>query len=68
MFNAFAQAYAVAFCTKHGQNKIRNCDIKGFVPVASLNGVVRFPSVFMKSLIGSTGKIRSDLYINVKLI
>ena len=39
---------------------------EGFLPVESLNGMVGFPSLFIKSLIGSTGKILSDVYMNEK--
>ena len=48
---------AVDFRTTHGKNKKRKCDIAGFVPVASLCGVVGSPFVFIRSLIGRTGKI-----------
>ena len=57
MFNSFVPTCAVYFCTTHGQNKIRKCDIEGYVPVASLYGVVRSPSSFISYLIGSTGQI-----------
>ena len=39
-----------------------------FLPVASLNGVVGSPSLFIRSLIGSTRKIWSVVYINAKWI
>ena len=35
---------------------MHKCDTEGFVPVASLNGVVGSPSLFIRSLIGRTGK------------
>ena len=57
MFKAFVLTCAVDFHTTNGQNKIRLYDIEGLVPVTSLNGVVRLPSLFIKYLIGSTGKI-----------
>ena len=38
------------------KNKTRKCDTEGFVPVASLCGVVGSPSSFIISLIGRTGK------------
>ena len=57
MFNAFVSTCAVAFRTTHGQNKTRKCDTEGFVPVASLYGVVGSPSSFIRSLIGRTRKI-----------
>ena len=57
MFYAFVLACAVDFHTKHRKYKTRKFDIEGFLPVASLNGVVGFPSLFIKSLIGSTRKI-----------
>ena len=55
-----------SFCTTHGQNKTRKCDTEGFVPVASLCGVVGSPSSFIRYLIGRTGKIWSAVYINAK--
>ena len=63
MFNVFVSTCAVAFRTTHGQNKTRKCDTEGFVPVASLYGVVGSPSSFIRSFIGSTGKIWSVVYI-----
>ena len=51
---------AVAFLRTHRQNNTRKCDTEGFVPVASLNGVVGLSSLFIISLIGRTGKY--DLY------
>ena len=38
------------------KNKTRKCDTKGFIHVASLNGVVGFTSSFLESLIVSTSK------------
>ena len=48
------------------QNKTRKCDVEGFVPVASLCGVVGYPSSFIRSLIGRTRKIWYVVYINTK--
>ena len=42
--------------------------IEGLVPVASLNGVVGSPSLFIRYLICWTGKIVSVVYINEKWI
>ena len=56
IFNAFVTTRAVSFCATHGQNKTRKYDIKGFLPFTSLNRVVGSPSLFIKPLIGSTGK------------
>ena len=56
MFNAFDPTCEVAFHKTHGKNKTRKCDIESFLPVTSLNGMVGSPSLFIKSLIGSTGK------------
>ena len=36
----FLSTCVIAFLTTHGQNNMRKCDTEGFVPVASLNGVV----------------------------
>ena len=47
---------SLAFRTTHGQNNTRKCDIKGFVPVASLKGMVGLQSAFTRYLIGRTGK------------
>ena len=47
---------AVAFHTTHGQNNTLKCDTEGFVPVASLYGVVGSTSLFIRSLIGRTVK------------
>ena len=66
MFNVFVSTYAVAFRTTHGQNKTFKCYTEGFVPVASLYGVVGSPSSFIRSLIGRTRKMWSVVYINVK--
>ena len=66
IFNVFVSTCAVDFRTTHGQNKRHKCDTKGFVPVASLYGVVRSPSSFIRSLIGRTGNIWSVVYINAK--
>ena len=56
MFNVFVSTCAIAFRTTHGQNKTRKCDTEGFVPVASLYGVVGLPSLFIRYLIGITRK------------
>ena len=48
--------YAVAFCTTHVENNKRKYDTDSFVPFASLNDVVGFPSFFIRSLIVSTVK------------
>ena len=50
----------------NGQDKTRKYDIEGFIPVESLNGVVGLPYSFINYLIGSTSKIGSAVYINVK--
>ena len=68
IFNAFVLMCAVAFHTINGQNNTRKCDIKGFVPVGSLNGVVGSAFSFIKSLIGRTGKIWSVIYFNENFI
>ena len=57
MFSNFVSTCTVAFHTKHGQNKLHKCNTEGFVPVASLNGMVGLTSSFMSSLIGSIGNI-----------
>ena len=54
--------------TISGQNNTRKCDTKRFVPVTTLNGVVGLLSSFIRSLIVSTGKIWSIVYIYVKWI
>ena len=66
MFNVFVSTCAVALRTTHGQNNTRKCDTEGFVPVASLCGVVGSLSSFIRSLIGRKGKIWSVVYINAK--
>ena len=68
IFNAFLSTCAVAFRTKHGHNNTRKCDTEGFVPVESLNGLVKSPSSFIISFIGRTVKILSVVYINAKWI
>ena len=50
------------------KKKRRKCDTKGFVPVASLNVVVRFPSSIIIALIGRTENILSVIYMNEPLI
>ena len=45
---------------------MRRYDSEGSVLVASLTVVVVFPSLFIKYLIGRTGRIRSVVYINAK--
>ena len=49
------------------KNNTRKGYTEGFVPVASLCGVVGSPSSFIISLIGRTRKIWSVVYINAKL-
>ena len=66
MFNVFVSTCTVAFHTTHGQNNTHKCDTEGFVPVASLCGVVQSPSSLIRSFIGRTGKILSVVYINAK--
>ena len=56
MFNAFVPTCEIYFDTKNGKKKTLTCDIEGFVPAASLNGLVGFLSSFVKSLIGSSRK------------
>ena len=68
MFNAFLSACAVALRTTYGKNNTHKRDTEGFIPVTILNGVVGFPSSFIRSLIGRTGKIWSVVYMNAKLI
>ena len=68
IFNAILSTCTVAFCTTHGQNNTRKCYTEGFIPVASLNGVVGSPSLFIRYLIGRTRKIWSVVYINEKWI
>ena len=48
MFNAFPPMCTVAFHKIHGQNRMRMFYTEGFVPVASLCGVVGSPSWFIK--------------------
>ena len=66
IFNAFLSTCAVDLRTTHGQNNMRKCDTKCFIPVASLNGVVGLPYLFIRSLIGRTGKIWYVVYMNEK--
>ena len=66
MFNVFVSTCTVAFRTTHGQNNTHKCDTEGFVPVASLYGVVGSPSSFIRYLIGRNGKMWSVVYINAK--
>ena len=66
IFNAFFPTCAVAFYTTHRKNNMHKCDSEGFVPVASLYGVVGSTSLFIISLMGGTGKIWSVVYINAK--
>ena len=66
IFNVFVSTCAVALHTKHGQNNTRECDTEGFVPVASLCGVVGLPFSSIRSLIGRTGNIWYVVYINEK--
>ena len=59
---------AVDFRTTHGQNNTHKYDTESFVHVASLNGVVVLPCLFIRSLIGRTRKIWAAVYINAKWI
>ena len=68
VFNVFFPSSALAFRTTHGKNNTRKCDTEGFVPDASLNGVVGSLSLFIRSLIGITVKIWYVVYINEKVI
>ena len=68
MFNTFVSTCSVAFCTTQGQNKTRSFDTEGFVPVASLCGIIGSLSWFKKCLIGITGNIWSVVDINTKSI
>ena len=68
MFNVFVSTCAVAFRTPHGQNNTCKYDTDGFVPVASFCGVIGSPFLFIRYLIGRTGKIWYVVYINAKLI
>ena len=67
MFNTFVPTYVLSLCTARGKNKINICDIEGFVPVANLNGAVGFPSSFIKSFIGRTGKLYAICSLSVYL-
>ena len=51
MFNAFVSTCALEVSTTHGQNKTRRFGTEGFVPVASLCGVVGSPYLFTKCFI-----------------
>ena len=66
MFNVFVSVCVVALRTKHGQNNTRKYDTEGFVPVASLCGVVGSSPSFIRSFIGRTGKMWSVVYIDAK--
>ena len=68
IFNAFVPTCAVAFRTTHGKNNRHKCDTEGFVPDASLYGVVGSPSSFIRYLIVRTGKIWYVVYYNAKWI
>ena len=57
IFNAFVPTFAVAFHKTHGQNNTCKCDTEGFLPAASLNGMVGLPFLFIRSLIGTTKKM-----------
>ena len=57
IFNAFVPTHAVAFCIAQGQNNTRKGYTEGFVPLASLIGVFGLLSLFIRSLIGSNGKM-----------
>ena len=62
MFNAFMSMCAVTFRTAHGKHRTRIFDTKGFVPVASLCGVVSSPSWFIKCLIGKKKYMMSRVH------
>ena len=49
--------YSVAFCTTNGIDNTRKCDTEGFLPVASLYGVVGSPSLIIRYMTVRTGKI-----------
>ena len=66
--NTFLSTCAVAFRIIHVQNSTRKCDTEGFVPVPTSKYVVFMLSLFLRSLIGRTGKIWSVVYINAKWI
>ena len=53
----FLSTFAVDLRTTHRKNNTHKCDTEVFVPVASLYGVVGSLSLFIRSLIGRTGKI-----------
>ena len=50
------------------KNYTRKCDIKVFIPVKSLYGVIELLYSSIMSFIGSTRKILSAIWINVKWI
>ena len=47
----------LALQTTHAQNNTHICDTEGFVPAASLNGLVVVPFSFIRYLMCRTGKI-----------
>ena len=68
IFNAFVSTCVVAFCTTHKHNKTCEFNTEGFVPVASLCGVVYLLYWFTKCFIGITGNIWLVVYMNEKCI
>ena len=68
MFNVFVPLCAVSLCTTHGQTKTYKVDIECFIPIETLKDLVGSSYLFIKSLIGSTGKIWSDVYTIAKCI
>ena len=61
----FFSTCLVDFRTTHGKNNIPKCYTEGFVPVTSLNCMVGSPPLFIRSLIGGTGKYDMS-YISIK--
>ena len=62
----FLSMCAVAFHTKHGQNNTFKCDTEGFLSVASFDGLVGLPLLFIRYLIGRTEKKGFVVYIIAK--
>ena len=68
IFNTFVPTCALDLRTAHGKNNICKCYTEGFIPIASLNGVVGLKYSFIRSLLDGTVKIWSYVYINTKWI
>ena len=68
MFNAFPSKYAVVFCTNHRQNRTHKFNTEGFLPDASMCGVVGSLSWFTKVLIGRIRNMFWVVYIHAKCI